>query len=77
MDELDLTKAQKRAMLELPDEFRMWPVSISRVTIKRLIELGMLETVRTTTGFGLTLHRWTPSGLSARAAITAAVGEGK
>lgn len=67
----DLTKAQRNAMLKLPDEFLVWPVGISRTTIKRLIEKGLLVSKAPPAGFGFVEYRWTPDGIIVRAALRA------
>lgn len=65
-DPVKLTTAQKKAVIELPDEFSMTDVNISRVTIRRLIDAGILERVAPTR-FGIAIHRWTPIGSASRA----------
>ena len=60
-----LSAGQKRAVQLLPDEFTLWPVSIARVTIKRMKERGLLTT-EAPSGFGLVNHKFTELGKALR-----------
>lgn len=65
-----ITKARRRALVELPDEFSFWPIHIAHATIKRLIEDGLLLQRSPNGGFGMVVHHWTPLGLEVRAILT-------
>jgi hypothetical protein len=64
-----LTEAQRRAVRELPDRFSFFPVKYSRVTIKRLIEKGLLVRTPPASGFGMVVHEWSELGAVVRAIL--------
>lgn len=70
-----MPEAQKRAARELPDQFEFWPIEIARVTVKRLIEKGLLIRMAPASGFGMARHRWTEDGIAVRTYLESKEGE--